>query len=625
MLVTYSESAKLRISGQGAARIAAYIDEISPQHRLDAVKALPTVDGFRKNSTAEIKERVKKLVHVLAHAGDAKLRNNEVEWGVLGCIWAFHAIEQFGGSFSLTPKELNEMGADGASIFIDELIRRCGSDNCAKEDVEKLLVFGPFSDNPDVTKRLESLPTVSELEKRREFAALPDKMTALSDLLKGIEARVAGQNDNLQKVATRIDELEKLVKTQAKAPEGLTAELNLLRQCLSKSEEREERERLLLQNNLRGFISAQGESQEEQIEQIASFVREQDLRLTNLAQSLAEIKNEWCAPPPPRSSDTATEVRSSHLGEIGTSPSRLYSVSREWPLPNISLKSYELAHQSLVNNLAAVGLSETDCEWVAHAILVATVSGQLIQFSGSFGELLAEATSVALAGGNGLVWHVPLGLCDGGMAEVAMEWMRADESQYGCLFVKGINRSAFEVYGDELRELVLRRLVGGDECLSYRPLIATWADGPAVLPGGLPLLQLGPLINSDGLNWMRSKWNKQRPGVFDEIRPNELLEMSGAGQEAADLIEAIETMGLKTNQLRKRQLQRTVSLLHLANLENYELASEIMLSAWLIPWAVATGVNKSSLEELIVKSLPEVSESAIVVSSLVALPEELLQ
>jgi hypothetical protein len=124
---------------------------------------------------------------------------------------------------------------------------------------------------------------------------------------------------------------------------------------------------------------------------------------------------------------------------------------------------------------------------------------------------------------------------------------------------------------------------------------------------------------------MRSKWNKQRPGVFDEIRPNELLEMSGAGQESADLIEAIETMGLKTNQLRKRLLQRTVSLLHLANLENYELASEIMLSAWLIPWAVATGVNKSSLEELIVKSLPEVSESAIVVSSLVALPEELLQ
>ncbi|PKO49075.1 MAG: hypothetical protein CVU31_02025 [Betaproteobacteria bacterium HGW-Betaproteobacteria-4] len=101
--------------------------------------------------------------------------------------------------------------------------------------------------------------------------------------------------------------------------------------------------------------------------------------------------------------------------------------------------------------------------------------------------------------------------------------------------------------------------------------------------------------------------------------------MSGAGQESADLIEAIETMGLKTNQLRKRLLQRTVSLLHLANLENYELASEIMLSAWLIPWAVATGVNKSSLEELIVKSLPEVSESAIVVSSLVALPEELLQ
>lgn len=108
---------------------------------------------------------------------DAKLRNNEVEWGVLGCIWAFHAIEQFGGSFSLTPKELNEMGADGASIFIDELIRRCGSDNCAKEDVEKLLVFGPFSDNPDVTKRLESLPTVSELEKRREFAALGSDKT----------------------------------------------------------------------------------------------------------------------------------------------------------------------------------------------------------------------------------------------------------------------------------------------------------------------------------------------------------------------------------------------------------------------------------------------------------------
>lgn len=55
MLVTYSESAKLGILGQGAARIAAYIDEISPQHRLDAVKALPTVDGFRKTQQLKLK------------------------------------------------------------------------------------------------------------------------------------------------------------------------------------------------------------------------------------------------------------------------------------------------------------------------------------------------------------------------------------------------------------------------------------------------------------------------------------------------------------------------------------------------------------------------------------------
>ncbi|MGF6303234.1 hypothetical protein [Paraburkholderia sp. WC7.3d] len=94
MTFTYCQTAKQRIAQQGAASIAAFLDEVPLAVRQKIVKALPTIPGFRKNSAPEFKKKcffrissgwLPGQVRASARRSEHLTRVAQVSWHRAGC------------------------------------------------------------------------------------------------------------------------------------------------------------------------------------------------------------------------------------------------------------------------------------------------------------------------------------------------------------------------------------------------------------------------------------------------------------------------------------------------------------------------------------------------------------
>ena len=160
----------------------------------------------------------------------------------------------------------------------------------------------------------------------------------------------------------------------------------------------------------------------------------------------------------------------------------------------------------LFANLKGMGLSVAAARGLAGEVFAGLACGQLVVFRGSLASPVARLCASTFACGQTSVLHIPVGLLSGAelAAHLAAEGGTADgTAPLRGLLLEGLNRSAFEVYGTALHDLIAGRLL---RAMSSGPLLfGSLVEGPGVLPASRMLCELGPVLDVDALEWQPTR------------------------------------------------------------------------------------------------------------------------
>lgn len=167
-------------------------------------------------------------------------------------------------------------------------------------------------------------------------------------------------------------------------------------------------------------------------------------------------------------------------------------------LPSVD---FDQARATLTANLEAIGIRPVAATALSAEVLAAVLSGQLAVFSGSIASLVARTCARALAAESSRCIRVPVGLLGSSAIEQELSALEKAVEQSGivaAMVFEGMNRSAFEIYGDGLRErsiesTMLRQASRGVICFG------TVVAGPGTLPPSKAMAEIGPVFDSDYL------------------------------------------------------------------------------------------------------------------------------
>jgi hypothetical protein len=198
-----------------------------------------------------------------------------------------------------------------------------------------------------------------------------------------------------------------------------------------------------------------------------------------------------------------------------------------------------------------------------------------------------------------------MGLCDGNEMRSVIEHMQKNSSVEKCLLLRGINKSAFEIYGDDLKELLVSDIIGAAHNPPRMFNVATWAEGPAALSGGAVLSSLGPVINTDNLHWGRAKPDRQFNATLDMGAIISKVQETVDTEEVADLTTEIVCTFAPCSQLHRRALSVTVANLLGLCKGNDAMSYRLVVTYWGLPWAAAIGLPQECISTAIQKILPD--------------------
>ena len=137
-----------------------------------------------------------------------------------------------------------------------------------------------------------------------------------------------------------------------------------------------------------------------------------------------------------------------------------------------------------------VGVREESAALVSKEIAAAIGCGQWSIFRGSCAIEVAEVIAASLDA-------KPLHIITSATSLTPLTLAQSDEQRI--LVVEGVNRIALEVVTRDLRVATIRQQLGLTRSLDV--VLAVFTDGATSLPIGMELLELGPIIDVDALDW----------------------------------------------------------------------------------------------------------------------------
>lgn len=596
MSLKYSQEAKKRISALGQSLVTEFIEEIPQVVRKIIYKRLPPVQGFRKDTPLEFKEKQKRLIGHLSHF---QVGSKGGDWEVFSLLWEGWIRERFGDKIPNS-----SLSNDGA-IFLNEFANLFP--NASREDMERLFMFSGFPDNLDVTTALGHFRSSAVIAREQVLDELPSRQDQL-------EARFSITKIAIEDVNRRIEQLEKtsekLAKIVSETTKGVDRNMHALN--LHKGEFDAA---LVRYNGLDGAVNELCSLEKKHAKSISIT----DVKIKVLDQAIENIVtrgNEWDAA---RNEVTVLNSVVAALSEqeakwnktveafgvlaeqvvtlerilveggVGTGTrqqGRL--IERKSESPVVDIYSVEDAHHLIATNLQAVGVTKGKALATARQVVAALIAGQLIQFSGSISDLIADAVATAVSGPIYHEWRVPVGLVSDDAASSCVETVIQSSN---CLLLKGANLSAFEVYGTPIRDIVMRRqsYVSG---YGHITLIASWSKGPAAFPDGGLLTELGPVFDTDEFQ-MRGLLAKRPQLQFGRLAKDawmlidglEVTERSSASDEFRELLNEANFKGCN---LWRQMVNHAYVVLQSMPGGNTAIDHHSLLVAWVVPYAKAT-------------------------------------
>jgi hypothetical protein len=618
MSFIFSYEARKRIAGMGVAEIAGFLDETPIAARRKVFAALPAIDGFRKNTDPEFRKKSQLFVAALTHTPDLKAKVSSKEWQAFGAIWCAWGQKTFGKAFPPTAIDYEAAGEEEALSFLQDLVTR-QSDGCAREDVDRLVQFGGFAITSGVTAFLAALPTRDALERDRTISRLPTDVKALQqgmdDLTRAVRdlhgqlREVSADAANTATIAKASSELSgevgrKLAVMDRRPPAVTSADVEKLKGQISARAEQLEQK---LEQNLRATTTSD-ESRGRAIDKLQMTVAKLAADVDGMRSSLAVAEQSY-----QRAVDES-KIQLALLSEqkvetvIHGEPGNRKSIAGlvKWSTPKSTTQPNKLTDASAIFEFAkssflAIGLKQTDADKVARTVVAGVLSGQMIQFRGSMAEFMATASVSSLGGERTLSWQVPLGLYDSCDADALLELIEVKSEHYPGVLLRGVNRSAFEIYGNPFRDLVLQsQFVGMGRLPLGAALFATWVDGPATLPGDKALLELGPIVDTDELMWSQtSNWDMSRSAAISFLQNDICNLIDYSKEQVSETINIVNALDLPRNRLWRFAFTRYLGAIFALPGAEYERDLTIALSSWVIPWARVNGVSRENVERAI--------------------------
>jgi len=593
MEIVYTESARRRIGKLGAAAINDFLDELTAAQRSRVLAFLPRVQGFRKNSPFELRERAKTFVTTISHAAHQKYREHDIEWKAFTGLWLCWVRNVFG----LDIVDSFEEG-DTQSDLVEYIIREAGELSCPREDLEKLALFSYLPDDAKAASFIASRPAREELKSRRILAELPALVEGISQRVDEAIGRISeiekeqqdasltngnrpcvDLEDRHQKAVQRLDAVEHQVSSQTTKLEctarTLGTEINSIEKLLREALDRVDgaysvADALGKQFSLLRVASTESIERLDELEKRVSKISGQGAIQSATTAAGPPLVDSW--------DDAVAFVQPTFNSEVET------------------LDGIAAVVRSLTENFCSVGIERDDAESSACIVTAGLVAGQLVNFSGSLADLLADATCASVFGAGHVECEVPMGLCDGKIVLACQEQLVA-APENSPLVLRGANRSAFEIYGAGIRSSVMSRQIGRTDGLAYRALIATASFGPCVLGATESTFALGPTIDSDHLRWSRPKWKKVRPAGLRDVRLESLYKPHDDLPDVLDTVSTLLSGERRPSALRRAVLIRAASALALIPSIGDSARLELLLASWSVPSLKCQGIAEESIRK----------------------------
>ncbi|KFE46438.1 hypothetical protein [Pseudomonas congelans] len=603
MSYQYGQEARERISAFGQHKIAEFIEEVPHDYRKGYCDRQPAISGFRRGSPPEFKEKQRRLIgHIVHPQGGQK---GDADWKTFANFWVAWAKHRLGVEFP--PGDSSTPENDAGPIFLEMIAGKFP--DAPREVVERLIAFSCFPDHSDTQTALERFRPASTLARDRMIDALPgrldkiegyfeiaetaaeevaeqfelleSKVSVLADSVDDVKAWIQRSTSDADDLRSRVDEAYKRTEQLIQTVQALDEMGRNTSEALAASDEKTE-----LIGQKMSALSVRAEAWDQTSDQVSD--------LKALVEQIKSQAQEWgkTAEAVGVLSDRIEDLQA-NLDQLGTGPGlrspqyRLLEIDALGPL--VEIHSVENAQDLISCNLQACGIVKGAAISTARLILAGLAAGQLVQFSGSLADFIADAVAAAIGGPTFHEWRVPVGLMS---EEAASDCLEAVADNSGCLVLKGANRSAFEIYGNAIRDIVIRRQLSVATHHKLA-LVCSWVQGPAAFPDGGTLAELGPVFDTDSLplrgvssrtpilkygHLARNTW--QLIDGFDDETPSTLI---------TDLRELLAESGFRPGNLWTRSADRAYLQLRATPGGNEDGDLHAILTYWAGPWARASG------------------------------------
>lgn len=600
MSYQFSQEAKARISALGQAAIMDFIDEIPIDLRKDIYDRLPRVQGFRPGTPAEFKEKQKRLIGHLVHPQLSQASG----WKSFALLWEVWARQRFGKKF---PKgDYFDLTLDTATDFFNLLAN--DFPGAAREDMKRLFVFSGFPDHPEAVEMLERFRPASSLARDQIIDELPMCLGKIDSRLEATEVATTDVADRIGWLEVNSSSLARNIEGTIEGIDRNTNAIKELQIALNTGTARSEKiERTVDTLGSTGKKLAEAAiATEARSDILEQRVRELVVRgdgWDELAIEMAQVTmaiTDLTAQEVDRAK--ATEVIGVLMERVATLEETL-AKNNSWSAtrPRVRLiennpegqffdiLSVGTACTTIASNLLAVGVMKGNAVSIARQTVAALIAGQMVQFSGSLADIVADAVAAAIGGPAYHEWRVPVGLASD---EAASDCVGKVVESSGCLLLKGANLSAFEVYGAPIRNIVVRRQFAASSN-GRLALIASWVQGPAAFPNGGTLAELGPVFDTDIFS-MRGVSAKLPQLMFGSLMKDAWGELDGLDRSTSEPVsgelgELLESAGFKGGGLWKRIVYHVYTTLRAMPGGSLEADLHSLLVSWAIPWAKAIG------------------------------------
>lgn len=623
-----------RVSALGRSAITEMLDALPARDLAHCLRQFaPKQKGFRPGHSPPALTKSKLASVLTSHVP----KDSSPEWHAYAHAWSDFTEARFGTAW-LDAHTILDGNGEVRPELVEQLELAVTSKKFSRDELLQALRLAPTTIDARALELAATAPSQSEIDALRRADDIEDMKNELM-LLGAALSKMTGRIEaveQLEPISKR-----KLDERLSAATQGLAKDLAVLKRDLS-----------TLDSRLKTFETAVPAAQS-RLAELERAVPDLAKRIGTAAAEAATIQKAL-----PRIE--ALEIANDQSGEIQKALPRIVALERATEeaeiakLPQLSTAVSEVETLAIdllerVVRLEASGgqvagapstpphqIQALQCEWLQRAVenqpvttvqaLGTTIEGalDLIGIREESAALVSRELAAAIACGQ---WSILRGSCATEVAEVIgaaidpkplqiitsatslTPLALARSAEQRAVVIEGVNRIALEVVARDMRVATIRQQLGLTRSLDV--VLAVCTDGATSLPIGMELLELGPIIDVDALDWRNTSVNRSLRTASLALSRIETAAMSLHDFDDQELKPVI---GHQTRVWRLG-VARWLGALHQLKVKPAELRTALVCD-WVLPLTALT--NPDSLRTL---TYTDRSREARVVSDLLGLAQ----